>query len=272
MPDVPITWRLVDTGPLDGPTNMAVDEALLTAFTADDGAAPTLRLYGWQPPALSLGRYQKAAEVLDLERCTAARVPIVRRITGGGVIWHTDELTYSLVCAPHHLPNGLSVKGSFRELTAFLLSFYHSLGLAAAWAVDAAPTPAVLGERTPFCFAGKESYDVVTGGRKIGGNAQRRTRNAIFQHGSIPLRNRIEEGVGFLRQRPAGIETATTSLAEEGIKAGRDELAQLLANAFRQAMGVALVPDTLTAAEVELTERLLAERYRDAAWNLEGNG
>ncbi len=270
MTPAPQTWRIIDTGPFSGPTNMAIDEALLSAFAAGKGALPVLRIYGWQPPALSLGRYQKTAEVLDLHRCAAHNVPIVRRITGGGVIWHASELTYSLVCAPRHLPDGLSVKGSFRVLTSFLLAFYRSLGLDAAWAMDSDPHHAALGERTAFCFAGRESYDIIAGDRKIGGNAQRRTRAAIFQHGSIPLVNRIEEGVGYLRERPAGIETATTSLKEEGITTGRDVLAPKLADAFKEAMGVTLVGDGLTAEEQAQAERLLAGKYRDAAWNLDG--
>ena len=135
------TWRLIDTGLLDGPTNMAIDEALLANFTPET-STPVLRLYGWSPPALSLGRFQKAAEVLDLDRCREAGVPIVRRITGGGVIYHAEELTYSLVCSPSHLPAATSIKESFRLLTSFLLAFYRSLGLAAEYAVDLLPAGA----------------------------------------------------------------------------------------------------------------------------------
>ena len=65
------SWRLIDTGPLDGPANMAVDEALLACFDPQK-SVPVLRLYGWHPPAMSVGRFQKAAEVLDLEN---VRVP-----------------------------------------------------------------------------------------------------------------------------------------------------------------------------------------------------
>jgi lipoate-protein ligase A len=264
------SWRIIDTGPLPGPANMAVDEALLTAFTASDSASPVLRLYGWEPPALSLGRYQRAAEVLDLPRCADAQVPIVRRITGGGVIWHADELTYSIVCAPRHLPAGLSVKESFRALTSFLIRFYELLGIPAAWARYADGGSETLGERTAFCFAGRESYDILIDGRKIGGNAQRRLKNTVFQHGSIPLHNRVAEGVGFMREKPAGIGAATTSLGDEGIVTSRDDLAALLARAFREAMGVEAVVDRLTGDEQRLADRLEQEKYRDERWNLDG--
>ncbi len=253
------SWRLIDTGPLDGPTNMAVDEALLACFDPER-SAPLLRLYGWSPPALSIGRFQQAREVLDLERCVRAGVPIVRRITGGGVIYHADELTYALVCAPHQIPPAATVKESFRVLTAFLLRFYEKLGLHARYAVDHYPEGTRLGVRTPFCFAGKESYDILAEGRKIGGNAQRRLKNAIFQHGSIPLVNRAAEGAEYLREPPAGIGESTAALGECG--AGRDpeELKELMAEAFRETFATEWETGSLTPLEEATVSRLLAER------------
>src|SRR6185369_10479554 len=191
--DTAPTWRLIVTSPLSGAENMAIDEALLRSFDPES-SLPVLRLYGWNPPALSLGRFQKAAEVLNLERCRQDDITIVRRITGGGVIYHADELTYSIVCAPGQIPPAASVKDSFRVLTGFLLAFYRRLGLDAAYALDVAPAGTCLGERTAFCFAGKESFDILADGCKIGGNAQRRTKRLIFQHGSIPLVNRAHTG------------------------------------------------------------------------------
>src|SRR6185369_16173948 len=198
--DTAPTWRLIVTSPLSGAENMAIDEALLRSFDPES-SLPVLRLYGWNPPALSLGRFQKAAEVLDLTRCRADDVTIIRRVTGGGLIYHADELTYSLVCAPGQIPPATSIKDSFRVLTGFLLAFYQALGLDAAYAVDAAPEGTRLGERTAFCFAGRESFDILVAGRKIGGNAQRRVKGVIFQHGSIPLLNRAATGLMYMRDK-----------------------------------------------------------------------
>ncbi len=249
------TWRLIDTGPMDGASNMAIDEALLESFDPLR-SNPVFRLYGWHPPALSFGRFQDPAEVLDLERCRAEGVPVVRRITGGGVIYHADELTYAIVCAPRHLPAGSTVKESFRFLTGFLLDFYRELGLPALFAVDAQEDAQRLGGRTPFCFAGRESYDILIGGRKIGGNAQRRVRNAVFQHGSIPLMDRVATGVGFLRERTPGGNLAVTDLTMLGVSIREEDLKGRLAAAFTSAIGATLVPSEMTAAEGERTESL----------------
>jgi lipoyl(octanoyl) transferase len=264
-------WRLIVTPPLAGALNMAVDEALLDCFDpAED--RPVFRLYGWEPPALSLGRFQKAHEVLDRERCLREKVPVVRRITGGGMIYHCEELTYSLVCAQHQIPPAGSVKDAFRVLTAFLIRFYEKLGLAPCYAADHLPAGTRLGERTPFCFAGKESYDILVEGKKVGGNAQRRQRNAIFQHGSIPLVNRADRGAGFLRHPPVGVGETTAALGDLGVGLDREELQKLMAGAFAEALPAALTEDSLTAVEKGRAATLALQKHSTAAWVWEGLG
>lgn len=262
-------WRLIDTGSLDGPANMAVDEALLTSFDPEK-SSPVLRLYGWEPPALSLGRFQKAHEALDLARCVAAGVPVVRRITGGGVIYHATELTYSIVCAPHHIPPAATVKESFRVLTSFLLCFYGKLGLSARYAADHFPTGSRLGERTAYCFAGTESYDIIAEGKKIGGNAQRRLRNVIFQHGSIPLVNCAAYGAGFLREPPAEIGVRTGALHDFGVTLAEKELKALMAEAFAETLTAVLTDDSMTKGEKAVAASLVLNRHSCATWVLEG--
>lgn len=246
---------------------MAVDEALLLSF--DPAASlPILRLYSWTPPALSLGRFQDAALVLNIDKCRTAGVPIVRRITGGGVIYHADELTYSIVCAPRHIPSTPSIKESFRVLTSFLLVFYKNLGLEPCYAADACHGRR-LGERTAFCFAGKETYDILVKGKKIGGNAQRRLKEVIFQHGSIPLENRAEKGGTFMRESPHDLREQTSSLAESGIKRDEADLKSLLAESFCEGMGVTLQEEEFTQLEqAKSTE--LRRKYLDESWNLRG--
>jgi len=259
----------VATGPLDGPANMAVDEALLRHF--DPGASlPVFRLYGWEPPAFSLGRFQRAEEALHLERCRAAGIPVVRRITGGGVIYHAAELTYAVVCAPRHISDARGVKESFRALTGFLLRFYGDLGIAASWAVDAPAQGECFGGRTPLCFAGKEEYDIVACGRKIGGNAQRRLKDVIFQHGSVPLRCALAEALPFFRDPPPGLLEGAASLAELGVTADPAWLRERLAAAFAETLGVDLVPLPLTAEEEATAARLGAGPYGGDSWNLHG--
>jgi len=269
MADKAATWRLIEDEPRTGPENMAIDEALLRSF--DPAASlPVLRLYGWRPPALSLGRFQRAAEVLDLDRCRAEGVPIVRRITGGGTIYHADEVTYAIICSPEQIPPASSIKDSFRVLTGFLIALYCDLGLEASYAMDAVSPEARLGERTAFCFAGRESFDILVGGRKIGGNAQRRQKGIIFQHGSLPLVNRAAMGLSFMRDREPGLAEGAASLEQCGIPVDYGLVRRKLTEAFQRNFTVQLSPQPLTERERSLADGLLAGRYATDQWNLEG--
>lgn len=260
-------WRLIDTGVCTGPRNMAIDEALLRSYRPGE-SQPVFRLYGWHPATLSLGRFQNAEADLDLARCGCAGQAVVRRVTGGGAIFHADELTYSLVCSQDQIPDACGVKDSFRVLTSFLLGFYRTLGLSAGYAVDLVADGTVLGQRTALCFAGKESYDILINGRKIGGNAQRRSRQLIFQHGSIPLQDRVADGLAYLKQAPPGLHT--TCLQELGVSLDLACLKQQLIEQFEQQMGATLQPGGLTLAEQQLAGQLEREKYGSDQWNLKG--
>lgn len=226
----------MDTGCLSGVENMAIDESLLASF--DPAVSqPILRLYGWSPPAFSYGRFQNPAEIIDLKLCAADGVQVVRRATGGGVIFHGEELTYSLVVSPEFIPGSPGVKDAFFYLTSFLLNFYKKLGLEPQYAAELYPG-ARLGDRSALCYSANESCDILIGGRKIGGNAQKRLKGAIFQHGSIPLRKLARAMEPYLLRPDSTITEKTTSLGDEGVDLGRDELAVRLASAFCGTFGV----------------------------------
>jgi lipoate-protein ligase A len=264
-----IPWRFIDTGPLNGCSNMAVDEALLKCFDPDK-SLPVFRIYGWEPPALSLGRFQNAREVLAPARCGATAMPVVRRVTGGGVIYHADELTYSFVCAPHHVPPAASIRESFRVLTSFLVRFYGKLGLNPSYAIETFPDGASPREKCVFCFAGRESYDILIEGKKIGGNAQRRLKNVIFQHGSIPLVNHAEFGAAFLGRPLVGIGKTTTALRDLGVDMAHDLLKELMTRAFAETMSATLEEDSLTGEEDATADSLDAHKHSLASWVWEG--
>ncbi len=265
------TWRFIDTGHLDGPTNMAVDEALLVSFNTAV-SLPVFRLYGWNPPAFSVGKFQDAGLTLDLDRCRDAGIQVVRRVTAGGIIYHGAEVTYSIVCARQHIPEVGTVKGSFKKLCGFLLLTYRKLGLDPAFAVDRRPEGLKLGERTALCFAGKEEYDIVIGGRKIGGNAQRRKRDVVFQHGSIPLRNCLGEALGFVHEsaRPSTLAQGTVSLEELQVAPEVAELNDILAASFEQCFAVTLGRSGLSPEEQNAAAVFRENKYSLETWNREG--
>lgn len=236
-------WRIIDTGPADAFTNMAFDETLLRSYTTHL-SPPTFRVYGWDPAALSLGYSQDARKELG----AAASDPFVRRITGGGIIKHGNELTYSLVCAKKDLGIPESVVSAYKAISLFLITFYKKLGLDAAFACDAAAPGEKFGIPSAFCFESKEKYDIVIGGRKLGGSAQKRSRNVIFQHGSIPLAS-LKELLGRPVNAPA--------------------LSEVLVEAFIATFGMTAEKGRFSAAEESLFQDLKTRKYQSREWNFD---
>jgi len=245
---------------------MAFDEALAEGVRA--GGPPVLRFYSWSPGCLSLGRFQNLSDGLTDE---ARSGPLVRRMTGGGGIWHDDELTYSLACTTADLPDA-GVKASFERLCGFLVDTWRSLGWNAGFAKDAGRDGGPLGLYTPACFAGQEEYDIVVDGRKLGGNAQRRDRTLVFQHGSLPrLLDRSRLGALFQEGfRPD--EAGTTDLVSCGWGAPAVDLIPRLQAAFLARLGAEGGESEPTAAEVEAAKEAVRTRYGNSGWTETGGG
>lgn len=181
-----VPWRLLDTGANIGAYNMAVDEELLARAQAGE-PTPVLRLYAWDPPAVSLGRFQKIGTAVNVEACRRLGFDIVRRVTGGRAVLHRSELTYSLVA---RIDNSLfppSVHGTYKTIAACLLRGLANIGLSAEMVLRPDRNADLLmhNRRDPACFSSPSWYELLAGGRKIIGSAQRRLSGAFLQHGSI---------------------------------------------------------------------------------------
>lgn len=186
-------------GPQDGPTNMARDEHLLHEEAVRPAA---LRLYAWSPPTLSLGYFQRYADVARLP-AEVRGLAVVRRPTGGGAILHDREITYCLV-----VDDTLAVG---RQAPAALYRLVHAAwrdALAAdlpavAIAPDSFPFPTPRGGPF-FCFQKPARTDLVVGGDKLAGSAQRRIPGRVLQHGSLLLGRRFAAHPGAHLGDPPG--------------------------------------------------------------------
>jgi lipoate-protein ligase A len=164
---------------------MAFDEAMLERV-AGDGDLAIVRTYAWSEPTLSLGYFQSVSEMARDDRWRS--VPLVRRATGGGAIWHDRELTYALVLPSGH-PHARPHTTLYHSVHEAIAETLRRRGVAAS--LRGAPGPSASGEldpRRPFlCFADRDPEDVVCGKFKVVGSAQRRRAGAILQHGSVLL-------------------------------------------------------------------------------------
>lgn len=183
------TLRIIHDGPLTGPENMARDEALLNRVGRGE-SPPTLRFYQWDPPTISLGYFQKYADYETLPS-PAGDLAVVRRQTGGGAILHDQELTYSItVPLDHKLLEGGPNKLYERAHDAIINAF-KTLKVTANRCGTSDDSGAAKGPF--FCFERRHCLDVLVGPDKLAGSAQRRTQEAVLQHGSIILANRYEQ-------------------------------------------------------------------------------
>lgn len=172
-------WRLLDTGALPASLNMAIDQALLEMHARGESPA-TLRFYQWNPPAVSLGYFQRRHSI-DLASCRKAGLDLVRRPTGGRAVLHLNDLTYSVVAGVEEgIPR--SIQAAYRLLCEGLLAGFRTLGFEAESGLE---KPQSL--QADICFIRVAIGDIVYQGKKFLGNAQTWTGSSMLQHGSIIL-------------------------------------------------------------------------------------
>jgi lipoate-protein ligase A len=250
----PPEWRLLDQGALDGALSMALDVALLHAVDRGD-SAPAIRLYGWSPPCLSLGRHQPVSAV-DLDFCRRHGILVVRRPTGGRAVLHHLELTYSLVAPLDGAILPRRVQETYRRICGALVAGLAAAGVAAGLTPDTgggdlpAPTSAVP------CFKAPAGGEVVVGGRKLVGSAMRVHGGSVLQHGSILLDwdGGLQAGALGLPDDTSLRPFVTTVKAELGRPPDEGSLRTELAGALAATLGVRLRPAQPTSRELAAAE------------------
>ncbi|MFQ5846802.1 MAG: biotin/lipoate A/B protein ligase family protein [Candidatus Methylomirabilales bacterium] len=254
-------WRFIPDGPRDGPTNMAIDEVLALGC-ARGWSPPTLRVYRWALPTVSLGYSQPVRGEVDLSTCRQRGIVVVRRLTGGRALLHEHELTYSLA-----LPIAGGSRGvlqDYRWISHCLLLALKRLGVTAHLS---------RGDRTPgdargLCFLSAGRYELTVDGRKLIGSAQWRFNRALLQQGSLLIA--IDHPVwSAIFPQARGLEVRATALRVVlGRSPSWEEMVEAMRGGFEEGVGVALEPGRLTPREWRLVRRLVVERYGTPEWTL----
>ena len=261
----PAVWRLIiEREPRTGAENMALDEAIMDAVAAGE-ALPTLRFYAWEPPCLSLGKRQPLDGV-DLARCRADGVDVVRRATGGFAILHTDELTYSIAIRPNDPRSDGAILDAYRKLSQGLMAGLRLLG---ATPEMNPVVPGGVHNASAACFEVPSAYEIVMAGRKLIGSAQARPAGRVLQHGSLPLVGDIARVARYLayerEDERASLaqhlrERATTARDALGRAVSYDEAAEAMARGFAAALNLTYEPGEPAPAELAVAQSRLAEK------------
>jgi lipoate-protein ligase A len=264
-------WRLLETGPRPGTWNMACDSVLLAAATLP-GFPPTLRLFAWDPPAVSLGHHQADITAEELALLRDRGVEWVRRPTGGRAVFHGGpdrELTYSVVAPLTEAVLGQGLGDSCRAIHRAVGAGLSALGIDVTLAARPSPGGPGRGSRLDrdsvlpptsrrACFDALVPSEIEAAGRKLVGSAQRRSRSALLQHGSIPLAG-DQSLLAEVWPGSLGGGRSTTVSEAAGRRVGFDELAASLRTAFERFFGVRLEPGALTDRELAAIDALTAQ-------------
>lgn len=247
--------RLLQTGHRSAAFNMALDEVLIQRI-AEGKSKPSLRFYGWEPKTVSIGYFQSLEAEVDLARCKEWGVDVVRRQTGGGAVFHDDEITYSL-----HLPLALKlvpekILDSYAAICQGLILGLKPLGIEAQF--------------VPL-------NDLIVKGQKISGNAQTRRQGILLQHGTLLRGLDVDRMFDLLKVPDEKMKGKLIATIKERVTAidrhcipvpSFDAVVQALISGFEQAFPQStFVPGSLTTEETDAVHALAKQKYTGDNWN-----
>ncbi len=248
------SFRILETGFNTGAFNMALDQTVLEGV-ASQSVLPTIRFYGWNPWAVSIGYFQGLEEEVDTQACAKQGIDVVRRITGGGAVFHQAEVTYSIIIPETHPLYRQRVLDSYELICQGIIDGLRVLGVQAQFA--------------PI-------NDIVVDNRKVSGNAQTRKLGCILQHGTILLDVDVELMFSLLRvpsEKAKGklIEDVKARVRGLGQILGREvsfgETVEALKRGFQNALDLDYQPGVPMPHELERASVVAQERFANPEWN-----
>ena len=256
------TWRLIPLATHNAFMNMAIDEAILTARVANR-VPNTLRLYRWQPSAVSIGKNQNPQNELYVDNCRKMGIDIVRRISGGGTVFHSaeNEVTYSVTTQTANIDK--DIPATYQRIYAAITDALRLLGI---------PADYNTGDQ-------KNCPNLTVNAKKISGSSQAHKSGIVLQHGTVLLDVDFEKMFTLLRvpwaktcmQVVGAAKKKITSVKEAlGHAVSPETASNTLSAGFKNAFGIQLTNSELTPFELELAEQLCKEKYATDEWNFNG--
>ena len=252
------TWRFLPLEIRNGYWNMALDEAILNAVI-EKKSPNTLRFFKWNPPTATIGQNQSLLDEIDLKFCEENGFNVVRRITGGGAVFHDylKEITYSIVCPIKFLEslNAYKVLEQFEIITQGITTALEIYGLEAEKGIIHCPA-------------------IFLNGKKISGNAQLRRKGCILQHGTILLDIDPDLMYSVLKTPPNVSKTRMVKSVRAKVTGIKDSLKDFdeglfihsLKKGFIKTFGIQLKEGKFSDYELEIAKKLVTERYSNEKW------
>jgi lipoate-protein ligase A len=247
-------WRLLKTEDNSAFTNMAIDKAVMVSCSRGK-VPPTVRFYTWKPPAISIGYFQSLNEEVDLDACKSLGVEFVRRITGGGAVFHDKELTYSIIIPESNLKVPKNILESYRRICGAVVK-----GLKHLW---------IESKYAPI-------NDIIVNNKKISGSAQTRKSKTVLQHGTVLLDVDVDKMFKLLKvpnekikdKLIADVKQRVTSIKHiSDNNVSFNETSDAMKIGFEEEFDIELVNGILTKEEISLTNKFERECFSTTEWN-----
>ena len=253
--------RLIKNGFQSASFNMALDEAIFR----QPSIHPTLRLYRWSRPAFSFGYFQKISQIVNVSDCLKHNIDLVRRITGGGTVVHSWDITFSLIVPRKRNSLPESISCDYKTISQCVFHGLSKIGIDVHW-----PSITIEPEKMDICFINPVKYDMMIDGKKIMGIAQRRNQNAILYQSYIALDSPCES-IKLLFSEELKIDTLLTRNSTDlnshvSPKLTRHQIEQTIISSLKNGVGQDILPSKLSKDEMKLTFQL-ERKYRSDQWN-----
>lgn len=251
-------FRVIIDDPMPGSLNMGIDKAIVQSVSEGE-SLPTLRLYSWIAPAVTVGYFQKVSEKVNTVFCIDNKIPVIRRITGGGSVLHCDEITYSFITPLKNSPVPSDLESSFRTIINPIINSLKTIGIDASF---------------------KPINDIVACGKKISGSAQTRQHGVLLQHGTIitdvdeNLFNRslifdklklIERGFS----EPAELITSIKKILGNAFtQSSINILKESIIDNYMESLKIFFTRGVLSVYEKDLSEQFRKEQFENNSWNM----
>ncbi|MGI9443862.1 MAG: lipoate--protein ligase family protein [Rubripirellula sp.] len=242
--------RVISLATAGAAENMAIDQAILDSVTRT--GVPVLRFYQWAQPTLSLGYFQRLAA--RSAHAQSEPVGCVRRTTGGGAIVHDRELTYSLTIP---VPAGAAGPRSvlYQQTHASIADALADFGIHAVPFCRTGVEPRLESQNSQFlCFQRRTAEDLIVSGYKVLGSAQRKSRSAVLQHGSLLLCTSL-----YAPQLPGINDLLSTPVTAEQL------VPQIVEN-LSESLGVEWREGSLSNQEIIDADQICRERFDSSLW------
>jgi lipoate-protein ligase A len=247
-------WRLLKTEDNSAFTNMAIDKAVMVSCSRGK-IPPTVRFYTWKPPAISIGYFQSLNEEVDLDACKSLGVEFVRRITGGGAVFHDKELTYSIIIPESNLKVPKNILESYRRICGAVVK-----GLKHLW---------IESKYAPI-------NDIIVNNKKISGSAQTRKSKTVLQHGTVLMDVDVDKMFKLLKVPNEKIKDKLIADVKQRVTSIKhisdnnvtfNETSDAMKIGFEEEFDIELVNGILTKEEISLTNKFERECFSTTEWN-----